>query len=108
MLRMGAGFHPTGVPAGPEHSWKDDPRMASPDFDLQMCPTRLDGHRVLFAHKVTPVQCQDRQRGHYHKCWTCAHNNALSKSNGALVRKPVAAPTPAAAADPAKREMRVG
>jgi hypothetical protein len=82
--------------------------MASPDFDLQMCPTRLDGHRVLFAHKVTPAQCQDRQRGHYHKCWTCAHNNALVKTNIQPARLPLAARAPAAEAAAAKREMRVG
>jgi hypothetical protein len=72
--------------------------MASPDFGLQMCPTRIDGHRVLFAHKVTPGQCQDRQRGHYHKCWTCAHNNALVKVVSPVIQKsaaPAAAvPTP--------------
>jgi len=78
----------SGISAGPELSWKDDTRMASPDFGLQMCPTRIDGHRVLFAHKVTSGQCQDRQRGHYHKCWTCTHNNALVKVNGALTPKP--------------------
>ena len=69
--------------------------MASPDFGLQMCPTRIDGHTVLFAHKVTPGQCQDRQRGHYHKCWTCAHNNALVKvAASPLLQKPAAAPVP--------------
>jgi hypothetical protein len=77
--------------------------MASPDFGLQMCPTRLDGHRVLFAHKVTQGQCQDRQRGHYHKCWTCAHNNALAPKNGSVVLKPVVA-----LASAGKHEMRVG
>jgi hypothetical protein len=76
--------------------------MASPDFGLQMCPTRLDGHTVLFAHKVTQAQCQDRQRGHYHKCWTCMHNNAIAPGNGQL------APKPAAAVESTKREMRVG
>ena len=73
--------------------------MASPDFGLQMCPTRIDGHAVLFAHKVTPGQCQDRQRGHYHKCWTCAHNNALVKVHGQVAAKPAALVRAAAAAD---------
>ncbi len=73
--------------------------MASPDYGLQMCPTRLDGHTVLFAHKVTPAQCQDRQRGHYHKCWTCSHNNALAKTNGQVAPKPVAHAPAAAATD---------
>ncbi|MBK7642678.1 MAG: hypothetical protein IPJ19_06440 [Planctomycetes bacterium] len=77
--------------------------MASADFGLQMCPTRLDGHTVLFAHKVTTGQCQDRQRGHYHKCWTCVHSNALAGKQGTLVPKP-AAP----AAEPTSPAVRVG
>jgi hypothetical protein len=44
--------------------------------NLQLCPTRVDGAPVLFAHKVTQGQCQDRQRGQYHKCFTCIYNNA--------------------------------
>jgi hypothetical protein len=80
--------------------------MASPDFGLQMCPTRLDGHTVLFAHKVTAAQCQDRQRGHYHKCWTCQHNNAIAPKNGYAGPKPAVVASPAAEA--AKSEVRVG
>jgi hypothetical protein len=49
---------------------------------MQVCPTRVDGAPVLFAHKVTQGQCQDRQRGHYHKCFTCAFNNAYVSKNG--------------------------
>ena len=37
---------------------------------------------MLFAHKVSAGQCQDRQRGHYHKCFTCVHNNAYVAKNG--------------------------
>jgi hypothetical protein len=81
--------------------------MASPDFGLQMCPTRIDGHTVLFAHKVTQGQCQDRQRGQYHKCWTCMHNNAIASKHGQAGPKPAIAPG-AAAAPSAKREIQVG
>ncbi len=49
---------------------------------LQMCPTRVDGAPVLFAHKVIQGQCQDRQRGSYHKCFTCAFNNAYVAKYG--------------------------
>lgn len=49
---------------------------------LQLCPTRVDRAPVLFAHKVSPGQCQDRQRGSYHKCFTCAFNNAYVAKNG--------------------------
>ncbi len=81
--------------------------MASSEFGLQMCPTRLDGHAVLFAHKVTQGQCQDRQRGHYHKCWTCAHNNAIAGANG---HAPAQLPSlgPVTRPEAVKRGMRVG
>lgn len=56
--------------------------MSNVENGLQLCPTRIDGAPVLFAHKVTQGQCQDRQRGHYHKCFTCAYNNAYVQKNG--------------------------
>ena len=56
--------------------------MANPVNGLHACPTRIDGASVLFAHKVTQGQCQDRQRGHYHKCYACVHNNAFRSANG--------------------------
>lgn len=59
---------------------------------LQICPTRIDGAPVLFAHKVTQGQCQDRQRGHYHKCFTCAFNNAFVAKNGRPEDRVKAAP----------------
>ena len=68
---------------------------------LRVCPTRIDHAPVLFAHKVGPTQCQDRQRGHYHKCFTCAHNNAYVAKNG----RTEAAPAPAA---PELKKVRVG
>ena len=55
---------------------------------LQICPTRIDNHPVLFAHRVSPGQCQDRQRGHYHKCFTCVHNNAYVSRRGVPVEAP--------------------
>lgn len=48
--------------------------MAEPQ--LRVCPTRSDGTPALVAHKVDPARCQERQRQHYHKCFTCAWNNA--------------------------------
>ena len=60
--------------------------MADATQNLQLCPTRVDGAPVLFAHKVNQGQCQDRQRGQYHKCFTCIYNNAHVAQNG----KPVA------------------
>lgn len=52
------------------------------DSQLRLCPTRIDGAPVLFAHKVNEGQCQDRQRGHYHKCFTCAWNNLYAGVHG--------------------------
>ena len=43
---------------------------------MKLCPTRIDGRAALFAHKVSEAQCQSRQRGQYHKCFTCAYANA--------------------------------
>jgi len=68
---------------------------------LQICPTRIDGAAVLFAHKVSGAQCQDRQRGHYHKCFTCTHNNAYVAKHGR------AEVTPAEPA-PELKKVRVG
>jgi len=56
--------------------------MANENHGLRQCPTRIDGSGVLFAHKVNQAQCQDRQRGRYHKCFTCAFNNAYVAVHG--------------------------
>ena len=40
------------------------------------CPTRTDGAAPLFQHRLTVSQCQSKQRGLYHKCFSCAHSNA--------------------------------
>jgi hypothetical protein len=57
---------------------------------LQLCPTRVDGAPVLFAHKVSQGQCQDRQRGQYHKCFTCAYNNLYVAKHGRPTQTTVA------------------
>jgi len=70
-------------------SFQDLPRTSMSDAttsNLQMCPTRVDGSPVLFAHKVTQGQCQDRQRGSYHKCFTCQFNNAYVAKHGKPVQ----------------------
>lgn len=76
--------------------------MTTQDNQLRQCPTRIDGTGVLFAHKVSQGQCQDRQRGQYHKCFTCAYNNAYVAVNGL--------PTPLAVAASAAEDktVRVG
>jgi len=49
---------------------------------LHFCPTRVDRTPVLVAHRVSMRQCQERQRGHYHKCFTCAWQNVRIAANG--------------------------
>jgi len=66
--------------------------MAEPN--LQVCPTRIDGSAVLFAHKVDRPRCQERQRQRYHKCFTCAWNNSYVAKHG----EPAPAPVPGGAA----------
>ncbi|MCK6445823.1 MAG: hypothetical protein L6Q99_05470 [Planctomycetes bacterium] len=62
---------------------------------MQVCPTRVDGQPVLFAHSVTKAMCQDRQRGHYHKCFTCVHNNARGGEVGKHAAEALAKLAPA-------------
>ena len=40
------------------------------------CPTRVGGAQPLFQTKISVSQCQSKQRGLYHKCFTCVHANA--------------------------------
>jgi len=71
--------------------------MANLQNGLQSCPTRIDGAPVLFAHKVSAGQCQDRQRGQYHKCFTCAYNNLyVAKHGRPLPTRVVQKPSPLA------------
>ena len=70
--------------------------MTAPHPVHRMCPTRSDSRASLVVHKVTVVQCQDRQRGRYHKCYTCVFNNAtIAKRPGPAPARPIlAAATP--------------
>jgi hypothetical protein len=52
---------------------------------MHLCPTRVDAAPVLFAHTVTVPMCQQRQREHYHKCFTCMHNNAQASLRSAAL-----------------------
>ena len=56
--------------------------MDAQDPSFQVCPTRIDHTRVLFAHKVAKKKCQERQRELYHKCFTCAWNNNYVSLHG--------------------------
>jgi hypothetical protein len=50
--------------------------------DQRQCPTRRDGRAALFTHRVTEPECQSRQRGMFHRCFTCAYNNSWVARNG--------------------------
>lgn len=50
-------------------------RAAAGVSATRICPTRVGGGVPLFQHQVTVAQCQSKQRGLYHKCFTCAHAN---------------------------------
>ena len=52
----------------------------------RVCPTRIDGGAALFTHRVTVPQCEERQRGRYHKCYSCAYNNQHFAQNGEPVQ----------------------
>jgi len=78
--------------------------MNQPQGQSRVCPTRVDDRPVLFAHKLSAGQCQDRQRGRYHKCYTCVHNNAWVSARGVRDAKQKA-PAPAEAGAGEKPEL---
>ncbi|MBM3976141.1 MAG: hypothetical protein FJ299_04040 [Planctomycetes bacterium] len=43
--------------------------------ELRQCPTRIDRAPVRIAQSIQISLCQDRQRGMYHKCFSCEHAN---------------------------------
>jgi hypothetical protein len=61
----------------------DATRQSSPEPCLtQQCPTRQDGADPLIAHGISQGTCMERQRRHYHKCYTCALRNPIRPSAG--------------------------
>ena len=72
--------------------------MVPPNDPLRVCPTRTDGRTALVAHKVTLGQCQERQRGQYHKCFACVFNNRAAAlrgpSSSTMHSRPAASPPP--------------
>lgn len=53
--------------------------MESPPDALLSCPTRSDATEALISQTIARGACQSRQRGRYHKCWTCEHRNGASR-----------------------------
>lgn len=62
----------------------------------RQCPTRQDGRLALFTHRVSEPECQSRQRGMFHRCFTCAYNNSWVAKHGL----PAPADAPDEAASP--------
>lgn len=56
----------------------------NPPANRRQCPTRADGVVPLIVHWIPPSTCLERQRGHYHKCYTC-----LYRGKGADEKLPV-------------------
>lgn len=52
--------------------------MPNESEDRRLCPTRTGGADPLIAHLITLATCQERQRGQYHKCFTCSFRNAVA------------------------------
>lgn len=72
--------------------------MAKPPEDNKReCPTRTDGGDALICHLIDPGTCQERQRRHYHKCHTCAWQNATALGTKHVLpplREPTSEPVP--------------
>lgn len=60
------GSHPASNESG---------AMSDAHGHQRQCPTRTDGRVALFTHRVTEPECQSRQRGMFHRCFSCAYNN---------------------------------
>ena len=74
--------------------------MPNKNGHARVCPTRIDAAAALFTHRVTAKQCQDRQRGRYHKCFTCAFNNEYVAVHGPPENRPRVPRTRLATAQP--------
>jgi hypothetical protein len=74
--------------------------MSDARVDQRQCPTRTDGRVALFTHRVTESECQSRQRGMFHRCFTCAYNNTWVARHGLPAVEEVA-PSPAEAREAA-------
>ena len=57
--------------------FQSDAATAAPEpaESTLQCPTRVDGLTPLIQHRLTQGQCQSKQRGLYHQCFTCSHAN---------------------------------
>jgi len=60
--------------------------MTDPHPAQRQCPTRSDGRAALFTHRVHEAECQNRQRGMFHRCFSCVYNNAWVARNGLPTR----------------------
>ena len=54
--------------------------MPNTPLGMRICPTRADGESALFAHVIPVSTCQERQRGHFHKCPTCSFCNGAERA----------------------------
>lgn len=79
-------------------------RLAEPKAeDRRLCPTRTGGAHSLIAHWITPVTCLERQRGNYHKCFTCQYRGLAASASLPQLAKPAPPPELVATAIPVRR-----
>ncbi len=64
-----------GTTGAQSHLARGAQPASPPQAETRACPTRDSGPAPLFQHQVTTSQCQSKQRGLYHKCFTCSHAN---------------------------------
>lgn len=69
---QGLAITTKAVGTGASPGTSTEPKSQS---STRQCPTRAEGEQPLFQHRVTVSQCQSKQRGLYHKCFTCMHAN---------------------------------
>ncbi len=72
-------------------------------IERRQCPTRASGSLPLIAHWITAATCSERQREHYHKCYTCAFRGVGA---GAAKVRPLA-PLPPPLAKSAERRFEL-
>lgn len=55
--------------------------MAQPTHERRrQCPTRCGGTHSLIAQAITVATCFERQRGNYHKCFSCEYRGLDSNA----------------------------
>lgn len=79
-----------------------------PADDKRLCPTRTSGASSLIAQLITPDVCLERQRGSYHKCFTCQYQGLSAVASLSPPPKPTPLPLPKRSPVTEKAPARLG